>query len=60
MPGSMRNGLLVALVWMAIGACATELMERRMVVLAMFEDSPWSWVSGVTSYVSERFDDSGE
>jgi hypothetical protein len=53
MPGSIRGGLLVVLAWTAIGACATELMERRQDVLAMVEGSSLSWVSGVMSYVSE-------
>lgn len=58
MPGSIRSGLLVVLAWMAIGACATELMERRRVVLAMVGESSLSWVSGVMSYVSEGIVDS--
>ncbi len=58
MPGSIRSGLLVVLAWMAIGACATELMQRRQVVLAMVEESSVSWFSGVMSYVSEGIVDS--
>jgi len=60
MPGSIRSGLLVVLAWMAISVCAMELMERRAVVVAMVEDIPFSFLSGVMSYVHEGFDDSSD
>lgn len=58
MSGSIRSAVVVVLAWMAIGACVSELMARRNVVLAIVEDGTWSWVSGVMSHVSEGFDDS--
>ena len=59
MTGSMRSGLLALLAWMAIGACVTELMELRQVVVAMVEDTSLNWISGAMSYVYEGFDDTG-
>ncbi len=60
MPGTIRSGLLVVLAWMAISVCAMELMERRAVVVAMVEDIPLSFLSGVMSYVHEGFDDASD
>ena len=59
MPGTIRNGLIIVLAWIAISACASELLERRQLVLAMAEEIPSNWVSGAMSNVYEGFDATG-